>query len=136
MVKVIMGLKGSGKTKQLIEAMRDAVHHESGSLVCIDIGHKLTYDVDYRVRLIEASDYDLGSFTFLKGFISGLHAGNFDITRIYIDNLYKISGSMALGETEDFLLWCERFGEANGINFMITISDDIEKATDAIRKYF
>ncbi len=136
MVKVIMGLKGSGKTKQLLSAMQEAVHCETGSLVCIDIGNKLTYDVDYRVRLIEANDYPVGSYTFLKGFISGLHAGNFDITHIYIDNLYKIAGSRDPAETEDFLCWCEQFGQTNSINFMITISDDVDHATDAIRRFF
>ena len=131
-----MGLKGSGKTKQLISAMHEAVQHDNGVLVCIDVGDKLRYDVDYRVRLIEANDYDLGSYTFLKGFISGLHAGNFDITRIYIDNLYKVSGSSDLAETEAFLGWCEQFGQTNSIDFMITISDDVEKATDGIKKFF
>ena len=136
MVQVIMGLKGSGKTKQLIEAMHAAVENDKGVIVCIDVSNKLTYDVDYRVRLIEANDYDLGSFTFLKGFLSGLHAGNFDITRIYIDNLYKVAGSRSIEETGDFLAWCDRFGAANGIDFMITISDDVAAASDTIRQYF
>lgn len=136
MVKVIMGLKGSGKTKQLIEAINTAIHTETGSMICIEKGNKLTFDIDYRVRLIESSEYQLGSYTFLKGFISGLHAGNFDITHIFIDSLYKISGSDDIAETEAFLAWCEAFGEANGMQFTITISADINTATDGIRKYF
>ena len=136
MVKVIMGLKGSGKTKQLLSAMHEAVIHETGCIVCIEIGNRLTYDVDYRVRLIEASDYDQDGYTFLKGFISGLHAGNFDITQIYIDKLYKVAGCSDIAQTEDFLNWCARFGEANSINFMIMISDDVENATEGIRQYF
>ena len=136
MVKVIMGLKGSGKTKQLLSAMHEAVVNEPGCIVCIEYGNRLTYDADYRVRLIEASDYDQAGYTFLKGFISGLHAGNFDITQIYIDKLYKVAGCSDIAETEEFVTWCERFGDANGINFMIMISDDVEKATDTMRKYF
>ena len=93
MVKVIMGLKGSGKTKQLIDSINSAVKNETGSMVCIEKGNALTFDVDYRVRLIDASEYDIGNYTFLKGFISGLHAGNFDITHIFMDGLYKLSGT-------------------------------------------
>jgi energy-coupling factor transporter ATP-binding protein EcfA2 len=136
MVKVIMGLKGSGKTKQLIESINTAIKTESGSMICIEKGNKLTFDIDYRVRLIESSEYQLGSYTFLKGFISGLHAGNFDISHIFIDSLYKIACSEDIKETEDFLAWCEAFANANSMKFTITISADIDSATDAIKKYF
>ncbi|MBS6367175.1 MAG: hypothetical protein KH420_07495 [Clostridiales bacterium] len=136
MVKVIMGLKGSGKTKQLVELINNAVHEENGSIVCMEKGNKLRFDIDYRVRLIEAESYGGNSYTFLKGFVSGLHAGNFDITNLFIDSLYKISGSSDLKETEEFLQWCEKFSEANGVNITITISDDIANATEGMKKYF
>jgi hypothetical protein len=136
MVKVIMGLKGSGKTKQLIESINTAIKTESGSMICIEKGNKLTFDIDYRVRLIESSEYQLGSYTFLKGFISGLHAGNFDISDIFIDSLYKIACSEDIAETEDFLAWCDAFGAANNMKFTITISADINSATEGIKKYF
>ena len=77
MVKVIMGLKGSGKTKQLVKDINEAVQSETGSVVCVEFGKKLTYDIDYRVRLIDAKEYNITDVTLLKGFISGLHAGNF-----------------------------------------------------------
>lgn len=136
MVKVIMGLKGSGKTKQLKEAINTAIHTETGSMICIEKGNRLTFDIDYRVRLIEASDYELGGYTFLRGFISGLHAGNFDITHAFIDSLYKISCSDDPEETEAFLAWCEEFGKENGMQFTITISADADAASEGIRKYF
>ena len=90
MVKLIMGLKGSGKTKQLVQDINESVKNETGSMVCIEKGSALTFDIDYRVRLIDASEYDIGNYTFLKGFISGLHAGNFDISHIFIDSFYKL----------------------------------------------
>ena len=82
MVHIIMGPEGSGKTKRLIDAIHQALKDETGSMVCIEKGHTMRFDVDHRVRLIDAGEYALGSYTFLKGFISGLHAGNFDITHI------------------------------------------------------
>ena len=136
MVKVIMGLKGSGKTKQLVELINNAVREENGSIVCMEKGNKLRFDIDYRVRLIESDSYGVDGYTFLKGFVSGLHAGNFDITNLFIDSLYTISGSSDLKETEEFLQWCEKFSEANGVNITITISDDIANATESMKKYF
>lgn len=135
MVKVIMGLKGSGKTKQLIDSINSAVKNEAGSMVCIEKGNALTFDVDYRVRLIDASEYDIGTYTFLKGFISGLHAGNFDITHIFMDGLYKLSGSGDPEETAEFLAWCEAFGKTNSLNFTISISDEVAKMPESITKY-
>ena len=136
MVKVIIGLRGSGKTKQLVDSINTAIKNESGSMVCIEKGNKLTYDIDYRVRLIEASEYMMGSFTFLKGFISGLHAGNFDITHVFIDSLYKISGDSDVANVEDFLNWCESFGRSNMMDFTIVISDEPEKMPEGIKKFF
>ena len=135
MVKVIMGLKGSGKTKQLIDSINTAIKTESGSLVCIEKGNALTFDIDYRVRLIDASEYDIGNYTFLKGFISGLHAGNFDITHIFLDGLYKLSGSKDVEETAEFLAWADAFGAANNMKFTISISDEISKMPESITKY-
>ena len=136
MVKVIMGLSGSGKTKQLISSINEAIATESGSMVCIEKGNKLTFDIDYRVRLIEAGEYQMGSFMFLKGFLSGLHAGNFDISHIFIDGLYRVAGSADLAEVEDFFNWCSEFGKVNNMNFTVVVSDDPEKMPEGIRKYF
>ena len=135
MVKVIIGLKGSGKTKQLIDSINTAIKTESGSLVCIEKGNALTFDIDYRVRLIDASEYDIGSYTFLKGFISGLHAGNFDISHIFLDGLYKLSGSKDHAETAEFLDWCDAFGKTNKMEFTISISDDLASMPESVAKY-
>ena len=103
MIQVIMGLKGSGKTKKLIDAIHEALASANGDVVCIEYGKKLTYDVNYRVRLVDSKEYGISSPEMLKGFLSGLHAGNFDITNVYIDNLYKTIGTdRAAGE--DFIL--------------------------------
>lgn len=136
MVKVIMGLSGSGKTKQLISSINEAIATESGSMVCIEKGNKLTFDIDYRVRLIEASEYQMGSFTFLKGFISGLHAGNFDISHIFIDGLYRVTGSSDLAEVEEFFNWCNEFGKVNNLKFTVVVSDDPEKMPEGVKKFF
>ena len=134
MIQVIMGLKGSGKTKKLIDSINQAVAGAIGDVVCIEYGKKLTYDVSYRVRLVDSKEYGINSLDMLKGFLSGLHAGNFDITNVYIDNLYKTIGSdRQAGEA--FILWCAEFAEANNMNITITVSDDPAAASEEIKKY-
>ena len=135
MVKLIMGLKGSGKTKQLIQDINESVKNETGSMVCIEKGTKLRYDIDIRVRLIDYQEYMMGSLTFLKGFISGLHAGNFDISHIFIDSFYKLIENATVAEVEDFVLWCDKFGKANDLSFTIVVSEDPANATDALKAY-
>ena len=135
MVKVIMGLKGSGKTKRLIHDINTAVKNETGSMVCIEKGTKLRYDIDIHVRLIDYQEYRIGKLSFLKGFISGLHAGNFDISHIFIDSFYKLIDNPTIADIEDFVVWCDKFGEANDLDFTIVVSDDPANATDTIKKY-
>ena len=134
MIHVIMGLKGSGKTKKMIAAINEAVTSAAGDVVCIEYGKKLTYDVNYRVRLVDSKEYGINNLDMLKGFLSGLHAGNFDITNIYIDNLYKTIGTdRAVGEA--FILWCAEFAEANNMNITITVSDDPAEASETVKQY-
>ena len=137
MVRVIMGVKGTGKTKQMIELINTAVQNEHGNVVCIERGPKLTYDINYKIRLVEASQYDMKDYDFLKGFISGLYAGNYDITHIFIDSLTKIVPSEATDlMVEEFLDWLNNSGEDNGIKFTVTISADSSLASDGVKKYF
>ena len=136
MVRLIMGLKGSGKTKQLVELVNEAVDNENGDIVCIERSAKLTYDIPHKVRLIDASQYGFDGYDFLKGFISGLHSANYDITHIFIDNVLQIIKKDIDNETEDFLEWCDGFSKKEHVKFTITINADINKATERIKKYF
>ena len=136
MIRVIVGKKGSGKTKQVIEMINSAVDTEHGNVVCIERGSKLTFDISHQIRLVESSEYDITSYTALKGFVSGMYAGNYDITHIFIDSLTKIVGSDECNETVEFLNWLNAFGEKQGIKFTITISADAESACDGIKQYF
>ena len=134
MIQVIMGLKGSGKTKRLIDAINEAVATAQGDVVCIEYGSHLTYDVNHRVRLVNAKEYGINNLDKLKGLLSGLHAGNFDITNVYIDNLYKTIGAdRANGEA--FILWCAEFAQANEMNITISVSDDAAEASEAVKAY-
>lgn len=136
MVRLIMGVKGSGKTKRLIELINNAAKDEPGNVVCIEANRNMTYDIHYQIRLIDAEDYKLGSYDLLRGFISGLYAGNYDISHVFIDNLCKVVGGEVGAQTETFLDWLDAFGEANNIKFTVTVSADTSLATDGMQRYF
>ena len=134
MIHVIMGLKGSGKTKKLLDSIQETVSSASGDVVCIEYGKKLTYDVNYRVRLVDSKEYGISNVCMLKGLLSGLHAGNFDITHVFIDNLYKTIGNdKAAGE--EFIVWCAKFAADNQMEITITISEDPANLSDEVKQY-
>ena len=134
MIHVIMGLKGSGKTKKLIEAINTAVSSANGDVVCIEYGRKLTYDLTYKVRLVDSKEYGINSPAMLKGFLSGLHAGNFDITNVFIDNLYKTIGDDTVAG-EEFVAWCAKFAADNNMEITITISQDPSEVSEGMKQY-
>lgn len=135
MVNIIMGLKGSGKTKKLVDLVREAVNAETGDVVVIEKERKLTYDVPYQARLIEAGAYDIGSYEFLKGLICGVHAGNYDITHFFIDNFYKLVGDKSVEALEAFLVWLEKFSNQENISFIVSISADPDTVSEKVRGY-
>lgn len=136
MVKLIMGLKGSGKTKKLVELVKEAVESETGSVVCIEKDKNLTYDIPYTARLIHASEYGIETNELLKGFISGLHAGNYDITHVFIDNFYKMLSNTSNEAVAELLDWMESFSVRESVKFTISATAEPESVSDAIRKYF
>ena len=111
MVKIIMGLKGSGKTKELVGLVCKAVSEGSGDVVVIEKERKLTYDIPYQARLIDAGSYSIGSYEFLKGFISGIHAGNYDITHFFIDNFYKLVNDREEASVVEFVGWLAEYAD-------------------------
>ena len=135
MVSILMGLKGSGKTKRLVDMVRAAVNEETGDVVCIERERKLTFDIPYQARLIDASSYDIGSYEFLKGLICGVHAGNYDITHFFIDNFYKLVNDKNSDSLMAFLTWLEKFSESENISFVLSITMDPEFAPEMVKKY-
>lgn len=135
MVRLIMGPKGTGKTKKLVELVKKAQEEEDGCIVCIEKDRNLTYDIPYTVRLIHAGDYKFGSFDYFKGFISGLHAGNYDITHVFIDNFFKMFDNKDVDVLVDLLDELNAFGECEGIKFTISATADPETVGERFQKY-
>lgn len=136
MVKVIMGQKGTGKTKQMIDLINTAVNTEHGNVVAIAHDSKLTYDINYKIRLVDTSEYVIPNYDTLKGFIYGLYASNYDITHVFIESLNKQVPTVGNSDLEPFLDWLESFSEKNGIKYTVSISEDASLASEGVRKYF
>ena len=134
MIHLIMGLKGSGKTKKMRDSIEATLATANGDVVCIEYGKTLTYELNYRVRLVDSKEYGIKNSDMLKGLLCGLHAGNFDITNVYIDNLYKTIGTDR-AEGEAFIAWCADFAAANNMEITVTVSDDPALASDTVKKY-
>ena len=135
MVKVIMGPKGTGKTKQMIDLINTAVETEHGNVVAIAHDSKLTFDINYKIRLVETSDYDIPNYDTLKGFLYGLYASNYDITHVFIDSLNKLVSTENKADVEAFLDWLEAFSQKSGIKYTVSISEDESTASEGVRKY-
>ena len=135
MVQLITGLKGSGKTKKLVDMVRAAVNEETGDVVCIEKERKLTFDIPYQARLIDAGVYDIGSYEFLRGLICGVHAGNYDITHFFIDNFYKLVNDKSPEALVDFLAWLDKFSREEKISFVISLSVDPAALPESVLQY-
>ena len=135
MVRLIMSESGEGKTKQLLDLMNTAADTETGCMVCIEPKRNMSFNLRHQIRLVDASEFAIGSFEALRGFISGLYAGNYDISHVFIDNLCKIAQTTNEQEVGEFLSWLDNFTSPLNIKATITISGSADSATDVMRKY-
>lgn len=137
MLKLFMGLPGNGKTKQLVELVNSAVENESGNVVCIEPGQKLRFDLNHGAKLVDMSEYSFeGGFNSFYAFLCGLYTGNYDITHVFIDGTLKIVGCDDIAEIEKFLALLEKMSAKTGVKFTLSLSTDVARATDSIKKFF
>lgn len=131
MVSLITGRKGSGKTKRLIEQVNKAVEASSGNVVCVEKERLLTYDINYRARLIETDFYKVSGYKAFYGFLSGICAGDHDITDILIDATLRIGGR-GYDELAVFLEKVKELSDITEKNFVFTVSADDEELPEKI----
>ena len=95
MVTLLTGKKGSGKTKKLIELVNAALEKSNGNVVVIEKGQQMTFNIPYAARLVDSDAYDVQGPEALLGFVSGICAGNYDVTDIFVDSTLKLTGTGA-----------------------------------------
>ncbi len=133
-MQLIVGLKGTGKTKTLIEEVNKASKETKGVVICIEYGRKLNSDITTRARLVDALEYDINSADKLYGFVCGMIACNYDITEIFIDSALKICGDN-IAEFEEFVVKTEKLASAYKINCLVTASVSAGDLSDKTAGY-
>ena len=121
MVTLLTGKKGSGKTKKLIQLANEAVASSSGNVVVVEKGQKLTYDVTHKARLVDTDHYEIQGYDALFGFLSGICAGNYDVTDILIDATFKIVGR-EFEKLPQFFDMLSNLSDTSDVNFYFTLS--------------
>lgn len=120
MIKLIIGKKGAGKTKHLVEMVNSAAETSLGNVVCIEKGGTLTFSVSHKARLVYADDFSIGGYDEYYGLLAGIKAGNNDVTHIFGDATLRI-GSRNYDELSAFL---ERLAKIEDVEFVFTLSCD------------
>lgn len=134
MIKVIYGSKGTGKTKQIIDAANAAVATAKGHLVFITDNKRCMYDLEREIRFIDLKDFDIAGEAALCGFIKGVIAGNHDNEYVYIDGVMRIAGK-GVNELAGFFYMLDKVAEQNGLTVTVTVSAAKEDLPDFIAKY-
>lgn len=134
MVELLIGKKGTGKTKALIEKVNTALTVAKGNVVYISNSDEHIFNIKSKVRMADTSDFDIETYSEFLGFICGIVSRDFDITNIFIDGIFKIVGSDNLEGFEDFLNKLEAMSQKFNISFVISVSIDADTAPDYIKK--
>ena len=134
MLKLIIGVKGTGKTKNLINLVNTAVENSQGNVVCIEKGTKLRYDVKYKARLIDVNEYFVADAQSLYGFIAGILASNHDVTDLFVDSALKICEN-DVAAFDKFVEEVSALSEKLNVKVTMTSSIPAEDASETVKKY-
>ncbi len=134
MLKLIIGVKGTGKTKNLINLVNTAVENSHGDVVCIEKGTKLRYDVKYTARLIDVKEYAVSDAQSLYGFIAGILASNHDVTDLFVDSALKICNNDTAA-FDAFVSSVDALAEKLNVKITMTSSIPTEEASETVNKY-
>ena len=135
MIELLIGTKGTGKTKVLIESVNNASANADGNVVFISNNTSQNmYDITSKVRMADISDFDISSWDEFFGFICGIVSGNFDITNVFVDGTLKVTDGNMEG-FEAFLANIEALGKKFDISFVLSVSVDKDAAPEYIKKY-
>ena len=134
MIKLIVGKKGSGKTKAMLDSIATAVNSENGNVIFVCNSNRHMLEVTHAARMVDVSDADTETYRLFKSFINGMLSQNYDISHIFIDSLFKVvpDDKDGLG---DFINALEEISEKNNVKFTICISADKSELPDSIHKY-
>lgn len=134
MLKLIIGVKGTGKTKTLINLVNSALEVTKGDVVCIEKGVKLRYDIKPTARLVDVEEYMIADAQSLYGFIAGILASNHDVTDLFVDSTLKICKG-DIPSFEELVVELDRLSNKLGVNMLMTVSMPEDEVSETVKKY-
>ena len=139
MIQIILGGKGSGKTKRLIDLVNESLKNEHGDIIFVDDDKRYMYDQRHEIRFVDASEYPVGhkcTATEMLGFICGMLSTNFDVSLIAMDAFMKLVRTpLDDPEMKTFFEKLEQLSEARKCNFLISVSAPAESVPEYVQKY-
>ena len=135
MIKIHIGLKGSGKTPKLIQAVNTAVDVEKGNVVCITEGNRLMHDISNKARMVNTEGFDIRNMDMFEGMICGIIAQDYDITHIFIDSIFKSVPAATMDDLESFIARLEKLEDEFNVSFTMLVSADDKDAGENVKKY-
>ena len=133
MVQLIVGEKGKGKTKVLLDKVNTEVKEARGTLVYLDKSRKHMYELNNKVRLIDMSDYDIQNSSEFLGFLSGVVSQDNDLERMYLDSFIKIS-RVTDEAFADVMARLKDMGEKYNVSFVLSVSKDEKELPESVKE--
>lgn len=135
MIKIHIGLKGSGKTPKMIQAVNAAIDAEKGNVVCITEGSRLMHDIHRKARLINTENFNIKNLDVFTGLLCGIIAQDFDVTHIFIDSIFKSVPSATVEDLESFITILEELEAKFDVSFTMMVSAEEAAAGANVKKY-
>ncbi|MBQ4120089.1 MAG: hypothetical protein IJD45_06845 [Clostridia bacterium] len=128
MIKIIIGRRGSGKTKLLVDMVNETTKTSLGNVVCIEKGDTLTYSVTHKARLIDADSFGISGYGEYYGMLAGIKSGNHDVTHIFGDATLRIGTR----DYDELCAFFERIAKIDDVEFVFTVSADKEELPEKL----
>ena len=133
MVQIIVGVKGKGKTKRLLEMANEAVKNAKGTVVYLDKSAKHMYELSNKIRLINVNDYEIMSSDGFTGFVSGIISQDHDLETMFLDSFLKLA-NLEGGDITPVVDTLEKIGEKYHVNFVLSVSMDAADLPENAKK--
>lgn len=133
MVQLIVGNKGKGKTKQLLDKVNSEVKSITGNIVYLDKSTKHMYELNNKVRLIDVSQFMIENASEFIGFVSGIISQDHDLQQMYFDSFLKIS-CLEGTDITDTVAKLEKVSQATGVDFILSVSKDEGELPEVVKK--
>lgn len=132
MVQLIVGDKGKGKTKYLLDKVNAEVKEAEGNIVYLDKSSKHMHELDNKVRLINVSEYPVKNVDQFLGFICGVCSQDYDLQTVYIDSFLKVAG-LENADITATVLAMDAIGKQFNVNLVVSASVEADTLSDAIK---